>query len=323
MEGVVTHQRKKVDGVIPKSHFFKYNVWMALIDLQEVESGSAFSDNIFVSIEGPNVFSWYRCDHFDNESGLTLSQSVRELVKERTGKSTEGKIQLVTNLRCFGYVFNPVSIYYCFSKVCETKLDAVVLEVSNTPWLEKRLYVLPFWDQIPQKEHYRCKWEKDFHVSPFFDVFYNYEWHLTIPKPERLHVKAVSTRRMEESQAADLNGDWTHQTGAAPTNFVNDDGKADDPVSFVAGLTLKQSTSPVAQLLKHPFQTFCVVFYIHVQAGILMIKKSADFKLKPSNSPVLGIAKLPAHLAVFAVASLYEIIRFPFKLASKLVAKIM
>ena len=47
---------------------------------------------------------------------------------------------LLTNLRTLGHCFNPVSFYYCFDDA--ENLEAVVAEVTNTPWGERHAYVL-------------------------------------------------------------------------------------------------------------------------------------------------------------------------------------
>ena len=74
-----------------------------------------------------------------------LKTSVQQLVREHTGKTPDGPIRLLTHLSYFGYCQNPVSFYYCFSADGET-LETVVAEVTNTPWGERRCYVLPASD---------------------------------------------------------------------------------------------------------------------------------------------------------------------------------
>jgi DUF1365 family protein len=63
------------------------------------------------------------------------------LVAARTGSAPAGPVRLLTNLRYFGHCFNPVSFYYCFDEPGE-RVEAVVAEVTNTPWGERHAYVL-------------------------------------------------------------------------------------------------------------------------------------------------------------------------------------
>jgi uncharacterized protein len=67
---------------------------------------------------------------------------VRDLVAQETGAGRRGPIRLLTHLRYFGYVFNPVSFYYCFD-ADDRQVETIVAEVNNTPWGERHCYVLP------------------------------------------------------------------------------------------------------------------------------------------------------------------------------------
>jgi hypothetical protein len=85
-------------------------------------------------------------------------------------------------VRSLGYVFNPVSFYYCFDADGET-LRAVVAEITNTPWNERHAYVLPAGAGGAD-----ARFEKRFHVSPFFPMEQEYAWSLGVPG-ERLDVE--------------------------------------------------------------------------------------------------------------------------------------
>ena len=66
---------------------------------------------------------------------------MRDLVEERTGTRPPGPVRLLTTLRTFGHSFNPVIFYYCFARGGE-RVEAVVADVTNTPWGESHAYVL-------------------------------------------------------------------------------------------------------------------------------------------------------------------------------------
>ena len=98
----------------------------------------------------------------------------------------DGPVRVLTNLRCLGHVFNPVSLYYCFDR--DETLRAVVAEVTNTPWGERHRYVLRARDGAV---HERVG--KAFHVSPFMGMEHEYEAWLSAPGRE-LEVRIVSRR---------------------------------------------------------------------------------------------------------------------------------
>ena len=87
--------------------------------------------------------------------------------RERTGPRAAGPVRLLTHLRTFGHCFNPVSFYYCFAADGE-RLEAVVAEVTNTPWGERHAYVLP-----PATTG--DGFDKALHVSPFMGMDQRYD----------------------------------------------------------------------------------------------------------------------------------------------------
>ena len=84
-----------------------------------------------------------------------------------------GSVSLLTMPRTFGYVFNPISVYYV--RDANDKPAYVVFEVSNTPWLEETLYVHP----VNTKDTYEDM--KKMHVSPFQPMGQTYTWTAPFP----------------------------------------------------------------------------------------------------------------------------------------------
>ena len=121
------------------------------------------------------VARFRRADYL-GDAAIPLEQAVRDLVERKTGRRPEGRIALLTHLRYFGYCFNPVSFYYCFDLAGQ--VQAVVAEVTNTPWGERCAYVLG--------PHYSTT-RKAMHVSPFMPMDLYYDWRFTAPG-ERLGV---------------------------------------------------------------------------------------------------------------------------------------
>ena len=84
----------------------------------------------------------------------------------------EGSIRVLTQLRSFGHCFNPVSFYYCFEPGGE-RVQALVAEVTNTPWGERHAYVI----EVKQRDSavLAGQFEKALHVSPFMGMDHRYD----------------------------------------------------------------------------------------------------------------------------------------------------
>ena len=71
----------------------------------------------------------------------------------------------MTHLRYFGYCFNPVSFYYCFDS-SDSFVEAILAEVTNTPWKERHAYVIDLKANKSKNANLIGKLEKELHVSP-------------------------------------------------------------------------------------------------------------------------------------------------------------
>ena len=241
-EGVVRHRR-----FVPVAHAFRVPLFLMYLDLGELPS--VFRGRWFWSIEKWNLASFRRRDHI-GEVPTSLDETIRNLVESQTGRRPLGPIRLLTHLRYFGYCFNPLSVFFCFNDVGEG-LHSVVAEVTNTPWKERHCYVLPvlpkFDDSnvsVTEPLKYTFHFGKDFHVSPFMTMDYEYRWSLSGPgKQLILHAE-----------------NWSH-----------------DQKDFDATLTLERkeinSWSLARVLLRYPLMTFQVIAKIHWQALKLWWKK--------------------------------------------------
>ena len=165
-EGSVCHLRR-----IEPRHAFTKRLFMLYLDLSELDR--VFEGRWLWGIERSRLLSFRRRDHL-GDPAVSLDQAVRELVRERTGRALEGPIRLLTQMRTAGYVFNPVSLYYGFKPSGE--LDAVVADVSNTPWNERHAYVLP-----AKEGRIDARAQKEFHVSPFLAMSHEYRFTLEPP----------------------------------------------------------------------------------------------------------------------------------------------
>ena len=169
--GRLSHVRRA-----PKRHAFSYPLYMMYLDLDELEQ---LSTGWIFGVEKSRALSFRRSDYFGSES-TPLKDAIWSEVGREFGHLERGPVRMLTHVRSFGYVFNPVTFYYCFSP--DGRLSAVVSEITNTPWGERHRYVLRA-DEDGSHERFA----KRFHVSPFFPMNHRYDWSFSNPG-ERLNV---------------------------------------------------------------------------------------------------------------------------------------
>ncbi len=189
-EGWVSHSR----SVAPR-HGFAKRLLMAYLDLAELDR--VFAGRWLWGVERRALVSFRRRDHL-GDPRLPLDVAVRDLVAERTGARPSGAIRVLTQLRCAGFVFNPVSFHYCFG--ASERLEAVVADVSNTPWNERHAYVVASSGGANGVEALIAK---RFHVSPFLPMDHEYRFRFEAPG-EVLHARIESRSRGERAFDARL-----------------------------------------------------------------------------------------------------------------------
>jgi uncharacterized protein len=168
-EGVVRHRRFS-----PVPHAFRNRLFLLFIDLNEIDT--VFGGRFLYSTSFPGIAQFSRKD-FLGDPARPLADCVRETVFQQTGRTVTGPIRLLAHVRYFGFVFNPVSVYYCYDETGH-KVDAIVAEVTNTPWGEKHCYVVPA-DRNRKTIRFECA--KKFHVSPFMPMDMTYHWRVNHP----------------------------------------------------------------------------------------------------------------------------------------------
>jgi len=230
--GEVTHTRFK-----PVRHFLKYKTFSLLIDLDEINELdsriSIFSHNKF------NIFSFYDEDHGERD-GSNLKEWVLTNIRKFNIEGKINKIKILCYPRIFGYVFNPLSIFYCYES---DKLKSIFYEVKNT-FNEQHTYIFKIKnnDEITQK----CK--KRFYVSPFMDMETYYNFKLINPN-NKLSIFIKQT----DSKGTILTAT---QTG--------------DKKEF----NFKQL---IKNFFKYPLMTIKIISSIHYEA-LLLWKKGAIFR---------------------------------------------
>lgn len=190
-EGRVYHRRER-----PVPHAFTFPLYMIYLDLDELPE--VFRGRWLWSVRR-RALARFRREDYLGPPDVPLDRAVRDLVEARLGRRPEGPIRLLTQLRVLGYVFNPLSLYYCFDRAGQG-LEAVVAEVTNIPWQQRHCYVLAP-DPRSGPGPMRAERRKEFHVSPFLEMELDYRF--TLHRPDRsLAVRIVShdpngTRRFD------------------------------------------------------------------------------------------------------------------------------
>jgi DUF1365 family protein len=187
--GTVEHRRFG-----PAARAFTPKLFLAYLDVDALP-GSLDAIPTW-SARRPALVQFRRADFFDGGTA-PLGDAVRDLVRERLGRRPQGSITLLAHLRTFGWLFNPVAVYYCWAADGD-ELDAVVLEVTNTPWGERHWYVFDARGGVTTGQA-----TKDLYVSPFLPM--ELEYRITWTEPgEALRLRVEAERGGVKFFEADL-----------------------------------------------------------------------------------------------------------------------
>jgi uncharacterized protein len=226
-EGAVTHTR-----IFPARHSFRYRVFSLLLDLDEIDALDK-SSRLFAHNRAA-LASFHDRDHGD---GRPLREWATAKLAE-AGMEAGGPIRLLCYPRLLGYVFNPLSVWFCYRK--DGALAATIYEVHNT-FGERHAYVLRAGtndDQIRQE----CA--KAFYVSPFLSFDCRYSFRIQPPGESVV----IAIRETE---------------GGAP---VLD--------AAFSGCRKPLTDKALAwALLRHPLMTLKIVAAIHYEAFRLWLKR--------------------------------------------------
>jgi DUF1365 family protein len=229
--GKIMHARMR-----PVHHRFTYRVMSLLIDLDRLDEADRRSRLFGVNRAAP--FSFHESDHGER-NGSPLSGYVRRLAEERGLALSGGRILLLCYPRVFGYVFNPISIYFCYGSC--GNLALLIYEVRNT-FGELHSYVLPVEDAAAGGAIRQCQ-AKEFYVSPFMDMQTRYRFSIA-PPSEQVKVRILQTDAQGALFAAAFSGRRSPLTGR----------------------------SLLVTLVTLPFLTLKVVAAIHWEASRLWLK---------------------------------------------------
>ena len=239
--GQVIHKRFK-----PKVHYFKYKVFSLLLDLSELEildkKVKFFSFNKF------NLISFHEKDHGERD-GSSLKLWVQKNLEKNNIQDKDIKIKILCYPRIFGFVFNPLSVFYVYN--LEDQLISILYEVKNT-FGEQHTYVFRVENKNKLIQN-NCS--KKFHVSPFIEMDCNYFFRILNPA-EKLSV--IIDQYDKDGKIL----------------FASQDGIRSDFTSM----------NLINSYLKHPLMTFKIISAIHFEAfklwvkGIKFVKKKHRIK---------------------------------------------
>ena len=242
-EGVVTHRRRT-----PLAHAFRARLFLLYADLDELPA--LFDGRPLWSARRP-ALAWFRRADFLGDPATPLANAVRDLVAERLGTRPAGPVRMLAHVRYLGHCFNPVAFYWCFAPDGE-RVEAVVAEVTNTPWGERHAYVAA---AAGTSEHVlESRHEKALHVSPFMAMAQEYRWRVSTPGEQI--VVAIESREAGE-------------------------------LVFDAHLALRRReitrASLASVLVRYPAMTLQVVARIYAQALRLRLKR-VPWHARPSEA---------------------------------------
>jgi len=242
-EGWVGHRR-----LGSPAHAFRARSTMVALDLAELDQVMAAMPLWSARRWAPVAFR--RRDYLDG-TDRPLADALGDLVQARLGRRPGGPMRLLTQLRRWGWLFNPISLYWCDRP--DGRPDAVVLEVTNTPWHERHWYVLDATE--PARD-----FAKQLHVSPFLPMDLTYRLSVRSDGPAAtgpgLDVGIQASRRGQPVFEADLS---------------------------LARIELTAAHA-LASLARHPLATVNVSSAIHRQALALWAKR-VPFQHHPVRSP--------------------------------------
>ena len=266
----------------PREHRFLYRIFLFALDLDELD---ALHHRLpFFSVNRANVYSFRDRDflptgeplhrpsapsekcHPMGDTSASLKQRVVAYLADRGVDLTGGRVVLVALPRVFGYLFNPVSFYFCYDR--HGAPLAALSEVTNT-FKEMKPYFLGPICRGPMTENqepkpnrdpssvicppssgaapgatFRLRVPKHFYVSPYSDVDVAFDFTLRIPS-DRLSVQIDDYVGAERTLTSTLNGARRELTGARLAWFT----------------------------LKYPLITLRVISLIHWHAFRLWLKR--------------------------------------------------
>lgn len=180
-QGQVRHRR-----FAPRENKFTYTLHMFAINIDELD----VDHKPHLKSQGIFGYSWFNPMRFcqadylietvkrNNKSHvrsdpLPLRTRIENKCRALGHTATINKIMMLVQVRCFGIYFSPANFYFCYNN--DDECEAMLVEVSNTPWNQRHYYLVDLSDTSAKVT------DKNFHVSPFMDLAMKYHWRVNAP----------------------------------------------------------------------------------------------------------------------------------------------
>jgi DUF1365 family protein len=250
LRGQVMHRRLR-----PVQHAFRYGVFYLRLPLSQLHDPQHAPGNALFSVNRFNLISLHARDHGARD-GSPLLPWIRALLQREGLGVADGEVWLQCFPRVLGYVFNPVSFWFCHDQAGQ--LRAVLAEVSNT-FGEHHSYLLAHPDNAPIADGDLLQTRKVFHVSPFFAIEggYRFVFHGTGEDDNETPTNHLARIDYHDAEGALL-------------------------LTSISGRTQTLNAGSVLwAALTHPLMTWGVMLRIHWQALRLWLKR-VPFYRKPA-----------------------------------------
>lgn len=256
----VYHER-----VYPKKHRFKNHLYLFYLDVDVLESAASRQDGSLLGVPKPlfavntqkSRYSFFLKDHmpFDGSSNRAF---LNRFLSQNGIETPPEKIFLLTHCRFQGFVFNPISVYFCFDD--QNKPICAIAEVSNT-FLETKPYFLEY---DSEEQVFKADCEKLFYISPFSRPDTRFRFKMGLPKDGFfLHIEEYTHLQSQPEQPSQ----------EQPLVYAGMHGK---PLPL-------DETELRGLEKKHPWVTHMVRWMIHWHAFLLFLK-GLRFYFKEENA---------------------------------------
>lgn len=263
--------------LMPIKNVFSYSIYMLYFDLDEIEEVS--NNCLFFSYNKANLLSFFDADHFkflnkisdtkdiiakeninydkNNYKDKNTKERIIRLAKDLGIKDEIEKVFILTNARNLGYIFNPVSFYYCYTKEGEFKI--LFSEVNNTFGDQKMYYTVI---DNPEDGQFSSQQRKNYYISPFINYDNDLHWNFREPG-EDIFMAIDSLKEGKPELKTVLNG-------------------RREEISKYKFLSI---------FLRYPMIPLVAIFLIHYQALKLWIKKVNFFRKEETDKNIAEAIK--------------------------------
>lgn len=236
MKSCMYHCKIMHRRIEPKKHGFIHSAFYFYLDLDEIDD--ICKNNKYLSRNKFNLHGFYDKDHLEL-GGRDVKENIIKYVKDQGVKENVKQVMLVTMFRSLGYVFNPVSFYFCFG--VNDEIVGIVAEVSNT-FREMKLYFIGKEALIDGK--YVSLQKKYFYVSPFMMPDDDFEFNVGVPD-ETVNIRVDTLKNKKKIFFTSLTGEKVELT----------------------------EKNILYYNMRYPWITLRVIVLIHIHGIILMCKK--------------------------------------------------